>query len=260
MSLTREEFIKLKVENENEKIGYLSYMNCPKCKNKGVIYFEANCEINALECNCVSIRKMIQELEKCGMKKEVFNNYTLEKFTTDQEWQKVVKAKFVKYLENFKKDEEFRNWLVISAQSGSGKSHLCTAILKEMMIDGKKGKYMLWLDEVQKIIALKKSVHYLNQQKFDDIMYELKNVDILYIDDFLKNYNDKKIDEIDIAYEIINARYNNNKITIISTEVLKEQLENINMAICGRINERANGYWTQLKYDKERNYRMKDRR
>ena len=31
------------------------------------------------------------------------------------------------------------------------------------------------------------------------------------------------------------------------------------MAICGRINERANGYWTQLKYDKERNYRMKER-
>lgn len=32
------------------------------------------------------------------------------------------------------------------------------------------------------------------------------------------------------------------------------------VAICGRINERCKGYWVQLKYEKDRNYRMKDRR
>lgn len=36
--------------------------------------------------------------------------------------------------------------------------------------------------------------------------------------------------------------------------------DEVEVAICGRINERCKGYWVQLKYEKDRNYRMKDRR
>lgn len=40
----------------------------------------------------------------------------------------------------------------------------------------------------------------------------------------------------------------------------KAELEELDVAICGRINEKCKGYWVQLKYEKDRNYRMKDRR
>lgn len=261
MALSKEELIKLKLEYENEKEGKLGYYDCPICRNKGVVYFEHLGEIQALQCDCVTIRKMALELEQCGVRKEIFERYKLDTFETPEEWQVKVKGIFTKYLTEFKNDKDnFKNWLVISAQSGSGKSHLCTAILKEMIINGKKGKYLLWRDEVPKLLVLKKSVHIYNQEKYDRAINELKNVDILYIDDLLKNYNEKKLEELDFAYEIINNRYINNKITIISSELSKEQLEELDVAICGRINEKCKGYWVQLKYEKDRNYRMKDRR
>ena len=50
-------------------------------------------------------------------------------------------------------------------------------------------------------------------------MEELKNINVLYIDDFFKlidNYS--KEEDLNIAYEIINSRYLSDKITIISCE------------------------------------------
>ena len=80
-------------------------------------------------------------------------------------------------------------------------------------------------------------------------------VDVLYIDDFFKG----KISDTDktLAFDIINYRFNNNLVTIISSELLLNDLINIDAAIAGRIKQMAGDYIVQIAYDDERNYRLK---
>lgn len=261
MTVSKEEILQIKLEMENERVGNMPYYNCEICKNKGVVYFAFKGDIHATGCNCLPIRKIVEELERSGIRQEVFGQLTFENFETKEKWQEHFKNYFIKYLDEYKSQPiGFRKWIVVSSPSGYGKTHLCTALLKELIMQGKKGKYMLWKDETPKLMALKKSVSIVSQEKYDELIKEIKNVDVLYIDDFLKLYNERKMEELDLAYEIINSRYINNKITIISTEILKEEFEKIDVATCGRINERCLGYWIQLKDEPDRNYRMKNRR
>lgn len=68
-------------------------------------------------------------------------------------------------------------------------------------------------------------------------MFELKTVDLLYIDDFLKLSGAYITEELSIAYEILNTRCENNLPTLISSEVMYEDLENLDGAVAGRIYE-----------------------
>lgn len=79
--------------------------------------------------------------------------------------------------------------------------------------------------------------------------------DVLYIDDFFKG----KISETDktLAFDIINYRYNNSLVTIISSELLLQELIDVDAAIAGRIKQMSADYIVQIAYDDERNYRLK---
>ena len=74
-----------------------------------------------------------------------------------------------------------------------------------------------------------------------DNMDELKNADVLYIDDFLKG----KVRDADfnLAFELLNYRYTQpSKRTIISTELDLPALRKIDEALARRIIERSEGY------------------
>ncbi len=90
-------------------------------------------------------------------------------------------------------------------------------------------------------------------------MKSLKEVDVLYIDDFFKPIGGNRPSDADIrlAYEIINARYNRRKITIISSERHISEIAEIDEAIGGRIYEYAKGYTVNIARDTARNYRLK---
>ena len=132
---------------------------------------------------------------------------------------------------------------------------MCTAIVGEMLKQGKSAKYMLWRDE---IVKLKANVN-------DDVAYskqmdELKSADVLYIDDFFKVVGGSKPTggDINIAFELLNFRYNDNKlITIISSELITDEIIDIDEAIAGRIISKSKGYCINLKKDRDRNYRLK---
>ena len=98
---------------------------------------------------------------------------------------------------------------------------------------------MPWRDEITKL----KSVIF-NENKYGSFIYRLKSVEILYIDDFFKTGKNLKKDfqaptqqEVNIAYEIINARYATKKNTIFSSELSIDDLDKIDESISGRICE-----------------------
>lgn len=243
----------------NEKDGY----DCPECKNKGFIAEVKDCGMyftqTLVPCKCKKIRSAIWRLNRSGLK-DIVKKYTFKNFETPEHWQEQIKKAVIK----FAGDSSNNHWLLIAGQSGCGKTHLCTACAVSYIKAGYDVKYMLWLDEVTKI----KSAKVNDTHEYIRLMKELKEAEVLYIDDLFKLGKDESgqakmptAADISIAFEVLNYRYNNpDAITIISTERSLNELCDIDEATAGRIAEytKKGGYCINIKRDSSRNWRLKD--
>jgi hypothetical protein len=115
---------------------------------------------------------------------------------------------------------------------------------------------MLWNTEIPKLCNLRRSSFTDNQEEYEYLVKQYKEVNVLYIDDLFKLDARLKEDGLSLAYDILNYRYMNEKITIISTETTKEQLRQLDVAICGRCYEMSDKrFWINLD-GAEKNYRF----
>ena len=144
-----------------------------------------------------------------------------------------------------------------------GKTHVCTAIAIKLLKQGYDTRYMLWRDEAAKLKSLVNDT-----EEYEKMINEIKNADVLYIDDLFKtgkadNGKAQKPTpaDINLAFEILNYRYNKNlPYTIISSECTLSDLIKIDEAISGRIAEKAlnGGNWClSIRPDTAKNYRFK---
>ena len=238
--------------NRNEEDGY----NCKTCLNKGTIAKLVDLGGGRYshcfaDCQCVETRKSIMRMKRSGLK-DIIKDYTFDKFIDTEPWQKSVKAAAMEYA---KKPE---GWFFLGGQSGAGKTHLCTAICRQFLLEGKQVRYMLWRDDIVKI---KSAV--TDSEEYSKAIDKYKRVDVLYIDDLFKTGKmaDNSIQkptaaDINVAFEIINYRYNNpSLLTIISSELTEDELMDIDEAIGGRIYERAKSI--SIAKNRDRNYRIK---
>ena len=62
--------------------------------------------------------------------------------------------------------------------------------------------------------------------------------------------------DLNLAYEIINNRYNGRKLTVISSELTMAEILQLDDAIGSRIAERARAHTNNIKRDISRNYRL----
>lgn len=238
----------------NEADGY----NCDVCKNRGGIMKLT--ETNGMyyqtysPCKCMKIRGMLQKLKRSGLSKSI-KEYSFEKYETNEPWQENLKRQAIQ----FTKDDK-STWFYIGGQSGAGKTHLCTAITAHYLRQNKSAYYMLWRDEITKI---KSAI--TDNELYEKMISELKTVEVLYIDDLFKMGKDQNgnvqrptASDINIAFEIINFRYNNRDlVTIISSERSIHDIIDIDEAVGGRIFERCNKgeYVFDIKKDAKKNYR-----
>ena len=245
------------IGTRNQEDGY----DCPICKNKGFIsvVVEANGIYDEAFrfCKCDEIRRQRLRLKKSGLL-EAVNKCTFERYETPDRWQQIVKET----AQRFCQDEE-HHFFFIGGQSGAGKSHICTAITSFYIDQGRSARYMVWFDEATRIKGL-----VTDAEAYEAVMSELKETDVLYIDDLFKPIKGKDgqtvpptYADVRLAIEIINYRYNNpGKITIISGERTIDELIEIDEALAGRISElsKAGGYCMNLKKDSRKNWRLKD--
>lgn len=237
-----EDYYKEKCKYENETAGDYNLedgYDCPICKNKGYVVELKNngfYQLVDVKCSCMPIRMSIRSLKRCGISAKVLNEANLNNFKTTYVWQKSLKDKVCLYLSELKED---RNWFYIGGQSGAGKTMLLTAVFKIAVIKNNlTGKYMVWNSEIKELINNSKR----DLDSYKNTMEDLKTIDVLYIDDFLKLSDSNLKQELSIAYEIIDARYRNDKlVTLISSEITYDELSSIDGAIAGRIYERAKG-------------------
>ena len=257
---TPEEWEQVRADNFNSSEGNLHLEDeytCEICKNKGLVMKPVEIRqgywsTTSSECKSMGVRRTIRRMYKSGLK-NIIRDYTFQHFKAEQEWQKTIKTAAMEYARNPE------GWFFVGGQSGSGKSHICTAICREFLLGGQAVKYMLWRDEVVKIKAVVN-----DSEQYESLISAYKQAPVLYIDDLFKTGKNDKGErqqptggDVNVAFEILNFRYNDPKLlTIISTECTMADILNIDEAVGGRIFERAKKAFS-LKSDKSKNYRLR---
>lgn len=237
----------------NETVGHMDDIDgidCPICKNKGVIYYtDDECiTVSIRECQCMVRRRSIQYAKSSGLGHLL--NSQLSDYVISEDWQQDLKDLALNYI---REGSAKKFWMAILGQSGAGKTHICSAISKALIESGIELRYVIWSDAMA---TIKDEMFQEDLNSNNTLLYKLKHVPALYIDDL---YKGKVTDrDISLTYALINYRYNNDLLTMVTSEYLLAQLRKVDEAIAGRICERCGkDYLYQIAYDQQKNYRFK---
>lgn len=248
-----EDYAQKQIEWENATPGNLPGEHCPLCLNRGYIRERRDGHTISRECSCMPKRRSLLRIKKSGLG-DMLERYTFQNYQTPEQWQRAAKEKAIAYTTDYA-----GKWFVAAGTVGSGKTHLCTAICGALMDAGLETRYMLWRDRAVQIKAVVN-----DSEAYSAMVDPLKRVPVLYIDDFIKAARDEsgKIKvtpgDINLAFEILNARYNKkNLVTIISTELPLDKIMDIDEAVGSRIFERAKGYYLKFgSVGRKKNWRL----
>ena len=224
-----------------------SLYDCPVCGNRTVIYKRIESgEIVAVPCKCRKIRESIRLMKRSGLEQSI-RGQTFESYHAAEPWQQNILDKARAYAAHPE------GWFFIGGQVGCGKTHLCTAIVRKLLLEGRSAKYFPWRD-----VSKLKGLH------GDELRDALKSVSVLYVDDFFKGGTmapDGKIKpsaaDLNLAFEIINHRYVGRElITIFSSEKSIDEIMELDEAVGSRIYQRTKGNYLYISPDARKNYRM----
>lgn len=239
----------------NAREGHLT--DCEKCKGKGYIYQaeyydrQGYWSLVQKKCTCYQTYKNKQLIRESGLEQEIetasFDNYKISK-----EWQAEALTKAKGYNSG---------WFYIGGQVGSGKTMLCTCIVKKFLEAGISTIYMPWVSDSRRL----KSV--INDYEYDDRMARYQDCEVLYIDDLFKNRNAGNVadtysvteSDVRIAFDILDGRYKSKKKTIISSEFSLRELDAIDSGLSSRIYEMTKKAGNYITIDRrnQNNYRLR---
>lgn len=252
------------IHRENAMEGNLHRMDgyeCPLCRNRGYISeledYNGSYSIMMRFCSCRSVRNTLALLKKNGLD-GVMERYTLARFEADQPWQRSVLTAAETYLTEFSEAEEReRPWFFFGGTSGCGKTHICTAISVELTRRGVPLCYMLWRDEATRLKGCMSDGSYAAE------VGRFKTAPLLYIDDLFKTGRGEgqhrqrpSAADLNLAFEILNARYVSRRPTVISSESLLKEIIGFDAAIGGRIKEMCGRFCLNVGEDGGRNHRL----
>jgi len=243
---------KMKAEGHNRTPGTLTGLDCPKCLNNGrIAVVREDVSIAFIPCQCMKVRRCFWEMERSGLKNSI-RELTFDSYQATEPWQIRVKEGAEAYA------KEPKGWLLLAGQPGCGKTHLCTAVCRSLLLQGKEVRYMSWREKVNQIKSAP-----MEGGIRASLLEELKKAEYLYIDDLFKtgtstdgSCNPTQADG-NLAFELLNYRYNNRLPTIISTERTPQELVKIDEATGSRILEMAGEHIYSIGRDKDRNYRLR---
>lgn len=235
--MSYEELAKMQADGLNAEQGDLNLkdgIDCPVCKNKGRVFVADGNSVRYLVCSCVKKRQTVLRARRsqCGA---LLSVYRFDNYIAKEDWQRTVKA----YAQRFAKGND--GAFIVGGCVGSGKTHICTAIVNQLINIGKEVRYWIWKDLATRLNQLVNADVY----EYDKLIDEVSTVDVLYLDDFFKIHPTEA--EKDKAFKIINARYNGTLakqgfVTIISSEKTLRQIIAIDEAIGSRLKQISGDY------------------
>lgn len=269
--LTPKERKQRQIDRMNEEPGDLNEAdgyNCEKCKNRGFVFHMTEDKApngetvygeTSTPCQCRVIRNSIRRMKRSGLE-NIVKDCTFDKYEVTEAWQESIKAAAEKFAAEVHSLD--KKWFFMGGAVGCGKTHLCTAIARKLLLDGCEVRYMLWVDESAK---LKAAVN--DGSKYLELIEPIKNAQVLYIDDLFKVQRDKRGNVVQnptpadfkLAYEIINHRsMNPDLITIVSCEWYVSEIVTLDYAVGSRIYEKTKTNAINISRDENRNHRTKD--
>lgn len=214
-----------------------SQYKCNKCKDIKYIFNEDG---SIKMCTCLIEERRRTELKTCNVSDEVYKkSFELFEEDVDKEIVKIKKIciEYSQGLINFyKKNNTLVNTpsLGICGASGIGKTHLITAIAKELLEKTDIIPYFFnWVS------SFKEWFSYYNSkdiEKVNKIREKLMNTEILIIDDLCKDFGVKET-WISEFYAILDYRYRKNKPIIFTSEHYSELVVMLSEAVFGRLYE-----------------------
>ncbi|WFF73997.1 ATP-binding protein [Proteiniclasticum sp. QWL-01] len=221
--------------------------NCSRCKGTGWVPTNGKGNFGELplvvtRCPCVAMTQSEKRMEESGFSG---GKMTFDSFEVTTEMAKKMYSTAKQFIKEYPNKS-----MAMLGQSGTGKTHILRATARELMESGIKVSILKYVE----------LINLLRQNRFDSegygrIMSELKNCDVLAIDDLFQGKPMEQ--DIPVVFEIIDARYTSGKPMMISSEKNIEELIAINEAVGSRIREMTHGYRVLIGSDKNKNRRLK---
>jgi len=185
----------------------------------------------------MATRRSLIHLQRSGLA-DLLQRYTLATWKEKKPWQKTLSDMVRVYAQNPV------GWFYLAGRSGTGKTHLCTALCGLLLGRGMEVRYLLWRD-----FSLRAKASVNDAEAYNRLVEPMKRVPVLYIDDFFKTGRGQSptAADVNLAFELLDSRYSDTKlITVISSEWTIAQLLDVDEAVGGRIYERAKDRYADL--------------
>ena len=194
-------------------------MSCKLCNGTQIICVDKENDIWQ-QCECIKQKQIETILAKLP-------DYTFKNWEHKELWHKKAQELCIKFINT---DKPF---LLLSGTIGSGKTHLCYATVRELIITKKLNKVeCITFNELMNTCK-----NFTTDINLEDKINKYINCELLFIDDLFKFKPTEY--ELRIMFDIINSRYIKNRLTIFSSEKYIEELKYIDEAISSRIQEKA---------------------
>ena len=195
--------------------------DCPLCRGTGWKLLPRNDGTSgnvAVACECGLVERAEMVMERARIPKR-YEHCDFESFSTDmgsaQQQQSLKNAKL--QVQGFLRDyPTTEKGLLLSGPSGVGKTHLAVAALKELIRRGHAG---LFSDYRELLKVIQSSYNPSSESTEMGILEPIRTVEILVLDDLgASKPSDWVRDTVGI---VLNARYNERRTTIITTNYLE---------------------------------------
>lgn len=236
----------------NEKDG----IDCPICHNTGLIYRrdENTGELLSRECECKKHRAKVRTERTSGISHDA-KIKTFDTYEAIEAWQRGIQQKALEFTQNCVNGA--LDWFFIGGQPGSGKTHIAKAIFNVLLGEDKQVVYMSWKEDAAQLKAM------LNSDGYKPLCDRYKKAAVLFIDDFLKTrreadgtYRLPTDGDINLAFEIIKYRDENNLVTVITSEFTINAIHGFDQSVGGRIQQRTGKYGIRIAEDIKKDYRQ----
>ena len=194
---------------------FIEYERC-NCKEAQEYWKQKDLENFKTE-NRKKYREIIKEIYKDIYLSKRLQKCSLENFIVEENKREIDIVK--KYIEKCINKKE-QNGLIITGNSGTGKTHLTAAIANKLIENGQ----IVLFGRLSYLLDMVKDTFYDDSKSEKDLMDLYSNIDMLVIDDL----GTEKISQwvLEKLFIIISNRYDNNLPIIITTKFNKNQLFN----------------------------------
>ena len=221
------------LSGRSKSISYLEVCKCVEekciCDKKPPYLYKADDSNTLRQCPCKNARTKIENIHRLFKKSNIPNKYRYRRISefkiedSDSDKELFIALDFaMEFIKNFNKTQQHPNGLYFFGTTGTGKTMLSCLILNEIVIQYEaEVRYIKITRDFFNRIRASFNVESETYGRGDDIFHTLADQDVLVIDDFGVQADSEW--EKRTLYDLIDARYESQKPTIITSNVQPDE-------------------------------------